>query len=175
MRAARFSWKMPRYTTSTVRADIHAPPSDEATRAWSGGPTRRYSLPLGTCQDVLIHPGQEGRKGGSGPLYRPEHGPERRLHRVGRPRVRRPVALAQLVDDRAALLGRAVLGELELHARALDGEAEGRDVVQRALVHRVVRRDRAEPALGLIAPHQAHLLGGDDRGVLAHARHAVED
>src|SRR2546429_6324644 len=87
----------------------------------------------------------------------------------------RPPALPELLDDAPPRLRGPVLAKLELGAPANDLKPDRGKLGQRALIQRIRRVERLEPALGLIAREEPLLLGGDGGRILDDAGPALED
>src|SRR4030095_3970731 len=153
IRAARFFWKMPRYTTSQIRAAILSILRGAGLKSAlrSGGPTKRYcAFPQG-CQAPKIFrcsafrqvPGFCGR------------GPQGPLHSIRGLGVPRATAGPQGFHDSTPGFGRAVLGQLELHPGALHRQMDGGELLEGRTVERIGRDDGPESALGLVARQEA--------------------
>src|SRR5215468_7367227 len=97
------------------------------------------------------------------------------LERVRRAGVIGPVPVPQLLDDTPARVHGPVLAELELGAASGDPKRHAREMVERALVERIVHAERPVPSLGLVLGEEPLLLRENDRGILRHRRHAFED
>src|SRR2546422_338300 len=164
IRAARFFWKIPRYTTSQIRADMRFPllPID------GGRLVRPYTMPGNGCQchwpnGLRASVGRRARRRhvGGAATVRAQHP----FESVGRAAIERPAALAQLADDPPARLGRTVLAELELRPARRDLESHGGQLLERTAVERIVGAERPESALWLIAGKGPDLLSGNGAGI----------
>src|SRR5262250_2691577 len=95
---------------------------------------------------------------------------DRPLERVGG-----PAPPSQLLDDALARRRRTILSQLELGAAGRDAESDGGQLVERALVERIVDGERAVLALGLMLGEETPLLRHDHRGILRYLARALED